>query len=295
MGKEQDELRTAVGLDADGRAVEGDARDFGCLLADRRIAGTVDEARQCRAGHLGRARDRRRCAGSAAARCGRGAALAEHDRGNSRSDDDQPGDAEQQRRGARTPGRRWWRRRSARGPLRGHRALPSGVGSRSKASAGSGARAIASSARISRNADNARYGIVTKPSWRNQITVHGEIAEQHARVERGEQLEGVVVGREHRTDHRERRDIPANTDVAMTRRDPQDDDQRVHRDPLVPAQLAGLEVGDLGEVQAAGHRQRGDDERPDQRDRFDGRPCRVEPTARGRRTPPVRARAPAGR
>ena len=46
--------------------------------------------------------------------------------------------------------------------------------------------------------------------------------------------------------------------VTPKRRDQQDDRERIHRDALVPAQLARREVGDLGEVQAAERRHQRD-------------------------------------
>ena len=48
------------------------------------------------------------------------------------------------------------------------------------------------------------------------------------------------------------------------------DGERVHGDALVPAQLARHVVGDLGEVQTAGRRGRGDEERQPQRGTIDG-------------------------
>ena len=65
-------------------------------------------------------------------------------------------------------------------------------------------------------------------------------------------------------DDRERQHVAGRPAVVRERHERHDDRERVHEDALEPAQLAGDEVGDLGEEQAAEGRHRGDDEREPQ-------------------------------
>jgi hypothetical protein len=87
-----------------------------------------------------------------------------------------------------------------------------------------------------------------------------------------------VVDRHAGAHEGQRKQVTGDPEVAPDRREQCDDRQWVHADPLVPAELAGNEVRDLGEEEAAARRDRRDDE---------GRPQLVAPDRRtqGRQRP----------
>ena len=108
------------------------------------------------------------------------------------------------------------------------------------------------SKRIVRNPISAMVASVTKPEL-PEPDVGTRRPEQLTRagVEFGLPLDERVIRGDTGAHQRDRPDVPAQTRVAADRTDEQHDRQRVHRDPLEPAQPARHEVGDLGEVQAA--------------------------------------------
>src|SRR5262245_26732047 len=73
-------------------------------------------------------------------------------------------------------------------------------------------------------------------------------------------LDEDVVDGHARAHDRQRQQVPRDAVVVRERREQQDDRERVHADPLVPAELARDEVRDLGEEEAAARRDRGDEE-----------------------------------
>src|SRR5207253_1231734 len=79
--------------------------------------------------------------------------------------------------------------------------------------------------------------------------VDGAVRDQH------------VVDRDARPDDRQRQEVPRRPVVTMPREDQQQDRQRIHADPLVPAELARQEVRDQRKEEAAAGRDRRDDER----------------------------------
>src|SRR4051794_13138296 len=111
----------------------------------------------------------------------------------------------------------------------------------------------------------------------------GEVAEplhplQRARVGRVARprfqvrvpLDEDVVRRDDDADPGEQRGVGADPVVAAEHGQAQYRDERVHADPLIPAQLAGDEVGALREPQAAGHRDGGHQQGEGERLRADG-------------------------
>ena len=79
-----------------------------------------------------------------------------------------------------------------------------------------------------------------------------------------------MIGGDHGPDGGQGGAIGPDTGVAPPRRQAEQGHQRIHADPLVPAQPAGREVGHLGEVEAAGHGHGGHGEGERQGRRPDG-------------------------
>ena len=74
-------------------------------------------------------------------------------------------------------------------------------------------------------------------------------------------LDQQVVDRNAGADDRQRHEIARGAVVAVNGEDEREDRERVHADPLVPAELARDEVRDLREEETAAGRDRRDDER----------------------------------
>ena len=101
------------------------------------------------------------------------------------------------------------------------------------------------------NPEKAMNERVTNPNSVNHGAVHGTMAEQVPPASRSgnrsiSQWYAAITS----ADGGHRDGIEPDGAVAAERGDAEDDGQRVHRDPLVPAQRARDVVGDLGEVEA---------------------------------------------
>ena len=92
--------------------------------------------------------------------------------------------------------------------------------------------------------------------------MHGaEIEQADVSRECGNPLDQPVVQRERRADRDERRGVPTHDWISTREADEQDRGERVHADPLIPAELARNEVRNLRVVEAAGRRHARDDQR----------------------------------
>ena len=74
----------------------------------------------------------------------------------------------------------------------------------------------------------------------------------------------VVPGGEDDPENRQEKDVRSNRTIALVESEKEKRNLRIHKDPLEPAELAGWEAGNLGEVEAAARRDRRDDEEDNQ-------------------------------